>query len=391
MSSAATQPLKEGCLPISAVVISYNRDKLIAAVLQAVQFCDEIILVDKSSTDATRDNAAGLYDRLVQVPWTPTADDTRSRAIQFATHDWVIMLDDDEILNPEAVAWIKEEMKAPRANVYGLPLKHYIAGIFDPNAYYWPERHTRFFRKGEVSFAGVIHGGFSTNMDKVFWIDTETGVAMEHLSHPSVGTWIEKTNRYTSCKDRNHPDVADPHAQDLVAFAKERLDFWVKRSHVQVPGDYPQLAAVLRGLYDIIDRLKVWEEDHGISGADMFAARAEELTQANIQARGGVTPVRDGQFVDETGGAAKAPAAAPVKQDLSDAKVLQAKLNHAQARLHYLECENRFYRNAILWRILSPVKGVIFILKALNRLLSKLPLVGRAKTLLKRLLSRGVK
>ena len=66
---------------LSAFVISYNRASLIATCLRALAFADEVILVDKSSTDDTVSRAAGLVDRVVTVPWSPTVEDTRAFAL----------------------------------------------------------------------------------------------------------------------------------------------------------------------------------------------------------------------------------------------------------------------------------------------------------------------
>ena len=43
---------------LSAVVISYNRAAIIGTCLRALGFADEVIVVDKSSTDATPEIAA---------------------------------------------------------------------------------------------------------------------------------------------------------------------------------------------------------------------------------------------------------------------------------------------------------------------------------------------
>ena len=34
------------------------------------------------------------------------------------------------------------------AEAVALPLRHWILGEFNSDAYYWPEHHIRFFRKG---------------------------------------------------------------------------------------------------------------------------------------------------------------------------------------------------------------------------------------------------
>src|SRR5271165_3511180 len=274
---------------VSAVVISYNRAPLIEAVLQALQFCDEVILVDKSSSDATRSIATPLCDRVLCVPWSPTVEETREFAVAQSANDWVILADDDEIWNLAAVAWIQSELLAPRAQVYAIPLRHYIMGVHDPNAYYWPEQHVRFFNKHAIKFLDTVHGGIDTGAHAIHTIDVATGAAIEHLSHPDVESWIAKSNSYTSRPDRVRPKMG---SQDLEEYAAERLSHWVRRSNIHDPGDYVQAAALLRTVYDLIDGLKVWEEERGLNGARLLSAKARELADLHVAARAGRQPRR---------------------------------------------------------------------------------------------------
>jgi hypothetical protein len=62
---------------ISGFVVSYNRAQIIETCLRSLQFVDELIVVDKSSTDGALEMAQRYADKVVVIPWTPTADDTR--------------------------------------------------------------------------------------------------------------------------------------------------------------------------------------------------------------------------------------------------------------------------------------------------------------------------
>jgi glycosyltransferase involved in cell wall biosynthesis len=220
---------------LSAVVVSYNRASLIGTCLRALGFADEVILVDKSSTDDTLAIATRHADRVITVPWSPTVEETRAFAVAQCTHDWILCLDDDECLSPEAIRFIRAELEAPRADIYGLLQRHYILGTHDEAAYYWPEHQIRLFRRAAVSFGGTVHGGTELHSDHVLRVDPETGIAIHHLSHQDVAQWIEKTNRYTSRLDRER--VIDD-GRSLSRFAHERIDFWLSQTHDVSPGGY---------------------------------------------------------------------------------------------------------------------------------------------------------
>jgi hypothetical protein len=253
---------------LSAVVIAYNRAAIIGTCLRGLGFADEVIVVDKSSTDATPEIAARHADRVISVPWTPTVEDTRGFAVGECSGDWILYLDDDECLSPGAGAGIRAELAVPRADVYCLPRLEYILGVHDEAAYYWPEHHPRLFRRGAVEFTGTVHGGVALGSDRVVHLPPDSGIAIHHLSHRDVAEWIEKCNRYTSRPDRQRVEHA---GQDLVGFAHARIDHWVERTRDAAPGGYPTAVAVLRAVYDLVDRLKTWEEERDLDGAAAFA------------------------------------------------------------------------------------------------------------------------
>jgi glycosyltransferase involved in cell wall biosynthesis len=253
---------------LSACVVSYNRAAILGSVLRALHFADERLVVDKTSTDGARRVAARFADRVVTVPFSPTVEETRAQAVALCRHDWVLLLDDDELPDPAMVAFIQAELGNPRADAYAFPLRHYILGRHDPRAYYWPEHHIRLFRKGAVRFGPTVHAGMTVLTDKVLLVPDDSGAEIHHLSHPDVAGWIERTNRYTSRPDRARAEVAE----GLVAFAHRRIDHWLKLSPGGNGDDYLAAVALLRAVYDIVDRLKTWEAERGLDGDAAFHA-----------------------------------------------------------------------------------------------------------------------
>jgi Glycosyl transferase family 2 len=263
---------------LSAFVIAYNRAPLIGTCLRALSFADEIIVVDKSSADDTVQVATPLADTVVTVPWSPTVEETRPFALSLCRHDWILFLDDDECLSPEAACFLRNEMEAPRADIYALPLRHYVLGQHDERAYYWPEHHVRCFRRGSVAFHPTVHAGIELKSDRVMKVAPDAGACIHHLSHPDVASWIERTNRYTSRPDRRRTE-AD--SEDLVAFAHDRINHWISRTRDDAPDGYPAAVALLRSIYDMVDRLKAWEEARGQDGDAMFREACERLDAAH--------------------------------------------------------------------------------------------------------------
>jgi glycosyltransferase involved in cell wall biosynthesis len=100
--------------PISAVVTTFNNAATLRECLASLAWCDEVVLLDSDSTDATRDIAAEFDARITIEPFKGYGPQKQS-AIDKATHDWILLLDADESLAPESRAVIEHELAAPRA------------------------------------------------------------------------------------------------------------------------------------------------------------------------------------------------------------------------------------------------------------------------------------
>ncbi len=264
-------------MAISGFVVTYNRAPLLGTCLRSLRFADELIVIDKSSTDASPDIARRYADRVISVPWSPTVEETRDFAVDQCRHDWIAFLDDDEMLSPAAIAYLHAPRDANAPDAVALPRRHWILGTFDADAYYWPEHQVRFFRKGAVAFGPVVHGGIDLRTDRVDRIAPDSPIHIEHLSHTDTEQWIERTNRYTSSPRRVS---AEPEEADLIAFAHRRIDHWLARSRHSDRGDYAAAVALLRAIYDMVDRVKQWEAERGLDGASAFQARCAELEHA---------------------------------------------------------------------------------------------------------------
>jgi len=228
---------------LSAFVVTHNRESLLETCLRAVSCADELIVVDKSSTDRSVAVASRYADRVEVVPWSPTVEETRAYALSLCRHDWILFLDDDEILSAESGPYLRRAMTEREAEIFAIPLRHYILGVHDERAFYWPEVHHRLFNKGAIEFIPTVHGGTVLHSDRIATIPMESGVCIHHLSHPDVAGFIERTNRYTSRPDRAH--VTGDEA-DLIGFAHRRIDHWVDRTDNATPNDYPAAVALLR-------------------------------------------------------------------------------------------------------------------------------------------------
>ena len=166
---------------ISAILITYNEDIHINAVLENVKFADEIIVVDSFSTDGTIEKIKEHPNvKLIQRPFLNYTDQ-KSYALEQATNDWVIFLDADERipdrLRNEILATVNSS--EPTADAYYF----YRTFMFKNKVLHFSgwqsDKNYRLFKKSKVHFTEerIVH--------ETLVVDGESDVLKNKLVHYS--------------------------------------------------------------------------------------------------------------------------------------------------------------------------------------------------------------
>ncbi|PIR52897.1 hypothetical protein COU76_03920 [Candidatus Peregrinibacteria bacterium CG10_big_fil_rev_8_21_14_0_10_49_10] len=144
-------------LPISVHVLTLNSAKTLERTLRSVQICEEILVVDGGSTDATLDIAKKYGARIVlQHPdnagGKPIDDFSavRNLALREATQPWIFSLDSDEYASEELCAEL-QDASHDRAAAYYVPRKYILAdGRIVDFATTYPNERLYFFHRDTV-------------------------------------------------------------------------------------------------------------------------------------------------------------------------------------------------------------------------------------------------
>ncbi len=111
--------------PLSGVVTTYNNAATLDDCLASLAFCDEIVVLDSGSTDATAEIAARHDVRLHVQPFAGYSAQKQA-ALDLARNDWALLLDADEFLIDPARVVIERELVAPRCDGYRLPRREWL-------------------------------------------------------------------------------------------------------------------------------------------------------------------------------------------------------------------------------------------------------------------------
>lgn len=179
---------------ISACIIAFNEADRIGDCLDSLGFCDECVVVDSGSTDATRQIAAAKGARVLQRGF----DGYRSQkdfAVRSATHDWVLCLDADERVDEVLRASILAARDAGFAAAAGYRfnrLSDYF-GRFLRHGNAYPDRVLRLFDRRGGGWRGQreIHEAASVDGP----VRTLAG-DLVHFPYRSLEQQLAKTQRY---------------------------------------------------------------------------------------------------------------------------------------------------------------------------------------------------
>lgn len=177
---------------ISAVILTKNEEAHIRRCLDSIKdWVDEIVVVDDCSVDQTVAIATREYKAKVVInPLGNNFASQRNIGNEAACHEWILQMDADEIVSPEAVEVIKLSLNQRQFNgfeilrrdcIFNIPLEHV------GNCY-----QRKLFRKSKGSFNGLIHE--SPQLDGAW--GRLNGIIL-HYPVSSIAAMVAKQNFYT--------------------------------------------------------------------------------------------------------------------------------------------------------------------------------------------------
>ena len=179
-------------MKISVVISAYNEERLLEECLASVQdFADEIIVVDNSSTDRTKEIARKYTKKVFTQKNDPTSIDLQKNfGFGKATNEWILILDADERLTPELIEEINDVLRRNPSEIqaYRIPRKNIIFGKWIEHSLWWPDYQVRLFRKGKGQYA-------AEKVHQQLQVQGEMGTLKEaflHENYQSISQYLQK-------------------------------------------------------------------------------------------------------------------------------------------------------------------------------------------------------
>lgn len=262
---------------VAGVVLTLNEEQDLARALASLAWCEERLVLDSGSIDATATVASQLGVPLQEHRQPPPfrISEQRNWALERAglRSDWVLFLDADEEVGPELAREIRRRVADPEApDGFELTPRYWFLGRWLKRTQGYPNWHPRLVRRGALRFEGGVWECFPAGA-KVGRIP----LPYEHYAFSKgLDDWIERHRRYATWDAETI--VAFRHRGDAEAFGTHRFvaaralaaRFWPLRPPLRflqkyvlqggwLEGWQALLFASLMACYDLMTVVKVIE------------------------------------------------------------------------------------------------------------------------------------
>lgn len=194
--------------PLSVLIPVKNEEYEIVECLRSVSWADEIVVIDSSSCDRTRELAMAAGASVIQFHFRPGGPKKKNWALDNVDfrNEWILILDADERITEELAVEIQQTLRNPGGNVgFFINRQFFFMDRWIKHAGYYPSWNLRLFKRTL---------GRYERLEEV--LDTQSGdnevhehvilngpirflkAPMQHFAYRSIEQFVTKHNRYSN-------------------------------------------------------------------------------------------------------------------------------------------------------------------------------------------------
>lgn len=198
-------------IPVSVLIPIRNEEANLPRCLASVRWADEVVVVDSQSTDDSESIARAHGATVIQFAFNGIWPKKKNWALENVPfrHEWVLILDADEVMPPEAGDEIGEIVAHDgHGNAgYWINRRFMFMGRWLRHAYY-PNWNLRLFKHRLGRYERLVQGPTQSGDNEVhehIIVRGATGrmrCEMDHYAFASIDVFVEKHNRYSNWEAR---------------------------------------------------------------------------------------------------------------------------------------------------------------------------------------------
>jgi len=256
---------------ITVLIPTYNVEKTIRRCLKSALWADEILVVDGAKTgfsaDKTLAMAKKMGARVLKHLYIYSAKQ-KNWAIPKARHQWVLLLDSDEVITADLREEIIKLLSSKNRQYYdgfGIPRRHYFLGKWLRWGGRYPLYNIRLFRKTCRYEDRDVHAHIILPKNRVQMLEHD----ILHYSDPNLMYFFAKFNRYTTYQANYMMKFA--RGEKKVEWRKLFTYYIYGKSLIKDVWYFLPLAPVFRFIYMYFVRLGFLDGRHGFLIAMLYS------------------------------------------------------------------------------------------------------------------------
>lgn len=256
-------------MKITCIILTYNESARIQnALTHAIKWADEVVVIDKSSTDDTREIAARMGARVEQIPFSRQGHEDQKQLAAFAGNDWIWGFTPGEVPTAALITEGRRIAETGEWDLVRIPMKYFSFGIHHEKSPWSWSLQSRLYDRRKIVFSPACHT--PATADRITAIQPTEQIYCLHQTHATADSFI-----------RAHADYAiNEAAQGTPQEAIKRGSFFLNYYNAVFSSD---TALASQGLgwqiYWLSVILHAWERTAENVPAQ-YRARAQELLAA---------------------------------------------------------------------------------------------------------------
>jgi glycosyltransferase involved in cell wall biosynthesis len=203
-------------MTISAFLPVFNEETRIIDTLKSFNWCDEIIVVDKESTDNTVELVKMFSPRVKIVSMKNTSNYDPKEWTLFLENcasDWVIFVTASNVIHPLLAKKIQTTIResSDSYDVLNIPFRRFVLGLETKKSPWYSELSPKVMKKSAMT---IVEGGVHDAVQfsgRELNIRLSSDCAMYHLTHESADGMVNNHLRYWRGEAKGSPgDLVKP-------------------------------------------------------------------------------------------------------------------------------------------------------------------------------------
>jgi glycosyltransferase involved in cell wall biosynthesis len=217
---------------ITCSILTYNEESRIRTALDhSTEWADEVLVLDKSSTDSTREIAKAAGARVVDIGFSRQGEEDVRKLVGFPEHDWIWGFTPGEVPTKAVVDKAKKIINSPAAqciDIIRVPIRFLTFGKLHPSlGQPWSlGNQGRIFNRKKAQFRHLVHAHYIPTKDTVsIAFDDDTYVL--HPTHVDARNFLKSSTDYVFAESSQRDDHKR-RAVEALELADRYDELWLK-------------------------------------------------------------------------------------------------------------------------------------------------------------------